>query len=66
MAVTIAERWSARKISRGTNRFAQAEYVITGTDSDTAAADALDTYLTTNSLLLKFCKIEKLESKWSI
>ncbi|MGH2272663.1 hypothetical protein ACQ9LF_12765 [Anaerohalosphaeraceae bacterium U12dextr] len=50
MAITVAERWSARKISRGTNKCASVEYVIAGTDDDGAAADALDSFITSNSL----------------
>ena len=52
MAITIAERYLGRSLSRGTNRSAQVEYIIQGTADDAAAADAMNTYLTTNNLLV--------------
>jgi hypothetical protein len=51
MAITIAERYLGRTLSREYNRGAQVEYIIQGTDSDTAAADAMKSYLTANNLL---------------
>ncbi|MDO8302566.1 MAG: hypothetical protein Q7T18_04920 [Sedimentisphaerales bacterium] len=52
MAITVAERYLGRSLSRGTNRSAQVEYIIQGTDGDVAAADAMYSYLTTNNLLV--------------
>lgn len=53
MAIAVAERWSARKLSRGNNRASSVEYIITGTDSDIDAADAFESHLTTNSLTVR-------------
>jgi hypothetical protein len=50
MAIVVAEKWGGRRLTRGDGANASIDYVITGTDSDTDATDALDDYLAQNNL----------------